>query len=448
MTLDTTSLELLREALLHLDGSFVALPKFDATPGAVDLERMRVVLLEVAERMRDNFPYPHPMYAGQMLKPPHAIARLAYALAQHINPNNHALDGGRASSGLEKEAVAQIAAMCGWTTFLGHLTSGGTVANLEALWVAGRLRPGETILVSSQGHYTHKRISDVLGLSCETVPVDDHARMDVRALASRLERGGVGTVVVTLGTTAVGSVDPLRRVLDLQAQHGFRVHADAAYGGYSGLAGDLEPPTRAAFDALHAVDSIAIDPHKHGLQPYGCGCILFRDPAVGALYRHDSPYTYFSSAELHLGEISLECSRAGASAVALWATQRMFPLVKGGEMARGLEAGRRAALELHARLAADERFRVAFGPELDIVIWAPRAPTASATSARSRAVFEAAASRGLHLAVASLPKSLLGSWWPDLEWDRDQVAVLRSCLIKPEHAEWIDAIWDVIDAVG
>src|ERR1035438_83991 len=72
-------------------------------------------------------------------------------------------------------------------------------------------------------------------------------------------------------------------------------------------------------------DSLVVDPHKHGLQPYGCGCVLFRDPAVGRFYKHDSPFTYFTSKELHLGQISLECSRAGASAVALWATQRLLP---------------------------------------------------------------------------------------------------------------------------
>jgi hypothetical protein len=36
-----------------------------------------------------------------MLKPPHPLARAAYALAMGINPNNHALDGGRASSRME-----------------------------------------------------------------------------------------------------------------------------------------------------------------------------------------------------------------------------------------------------------------------------------------------------------------------------------------------------------
>ena len=67
---------------------------------------------------------------------------------------------------------------------------------------------------------------------------------------------------------------------------------------------------------------------------------FFRDASVGRFYKHDSPYTYFTSNELHLGEISLECSRAGASAVALWATQRLLPLTPGGDFALGLAASR------------------------------------------------------------------------------------------------------------
>jgi tyrosine decarboxylase/aspartate 1-decarboxylase len=108
----------------------------------------------------------------------------------------------------------------------------------------------------------------------------------------------------------------------------------------------LDEPARRAYLATAEADSLVIDPHKHGLQPYGCGCVLFRDPAVGRFYKHDSPYTYFTSKELHLGEISLECSRAGAAAVALWATQQLLPLTPGGEFARGLASGRAAALDL------------------------------------------------------------------------------------------------------
>src|SRR5258706_6417466 len=112
------------------------------------------VLAEVADRLRDNYPYFHPLYAGQMLMPPHPVARLAYTLAMVINPNNHALDGGRASSAMEKEAVAEIAGMFGWEKHLGHLCGGGTMSNLEALWVASQLNPGKPVIVSAQAHDT------------------------------------------------------------------------------------------------------------------------------------------------------------------------------------------------------------------------------------------------------------------------------------------------------
>ena len=441
MKLETGSLPLLYKALEQLETAFAELPDCDVE---ANMEALQSTLLAAADRMHDNYPYFHPLYAGQMLKPPHPIARLAYMLSLWLNPNNHALDGGRASSAMEKEAVAEIAMMFGWQAHLGHLCGGGTMANLEALWVSGCLKPDKIIAASTQAHYTHERISNVLKLPFQAVPCDRRARMDLNALEAELKRGKIGTVVATIGTTATGSVDPLPDLLTLQERYGFRIHADAAYGGYYILASNLDSETRKAFDCLSRVDSIAIDPHKHGLQPYGCGCILFKDPAVGKLYKHDSPYTYFSSTELHLGEISLECSRAGASAVALWATQRLMPLVPGGQFAAGLEKSRQAALSLFGKLESDARFRTAFRPELDIIIWAPRADSASRTSRLSKEVFASAAKRGLHLALATLPIELLGKSWPDMKWDQNQVTCLRSCLMKPEHLDWLERIWQIL----
>jgi tyrosine decarboxylase/aspartate 1-decarboxylase len=440
--LETKSLEVLAEALKILDSGFPGLPALDPEP---DLVLLRRVLGEAAERMRDNFPYFHPYYAGQMLKPPHPVARLAYMLALWINPNNHAFDGGRASSFMEKEAVAEIAKLFGWRTSLGHLTSGGTMANLEALWIAGRLKPGRKILASEQAHYTHQRISAVLGLPFESVPCDGRGRLDIESLVQILKRGEVGAVVATLGTTGTGAVDPLPEILELRDRYDFRVHADAAYGGYFVLADNLEAGTRRAFAGLTLADSIVVDPHKHGLQPYGCGCVLYRDPDVGRFYKHDSPYTYFTSSDLHLGEISLECSRAGASAVALWATQKMLPYLPGGEFARSLGRCRQAALDLFARMSGDRRFRMIFPPELDILIWAPRGRKASEISARSERFFGAAAAENLHLAKFRYPSSLLRDVWKDVVWDQPEVVCLRSCLMKPEHRDWADPIWAILD---
>jgi len=438
--LESSSLTALEKALRHLDAGFSELPTFESqTPRAGSIES---VLMEAAERLRDNYPYFHPLYAGQMLKPPHPVARMAYALAMWINPNNHALDGGRASSAMEKEAVAQIAAMFGWPEFpgrlLGHLTGGGTMANLEALWVAGQLHPGKTIVASASAHYTHERISGVLQLPFEAIPTKPNGSMDCEELAQRAAKGDIGCVVATLGATGTGSVDALPEILRVRDRFGFRVHADAAYGGYFTLADNLTATARAAFDCATQADSIVIDPHKHGLQPYGCGCVLFRDPAVGALYKHDSPYTYFSSKDLHLGEISLECSRPGAAAVALWATQRLLPLEAGGEFAASLSSSRSAALELTRRLSESPNWIVPFEPELDIVVWAPRARSASEASALSEQIFDRAAANDLHLALIQLPVSYFAR--ADFNADQDHILCLRSVLMKPEHSAWIDEI--------
>ena len=435
--------ELLARATEALEAEFAALPGFEAEPGPGTGE-LAAVLKETARRLGENYPYFHPLYAGQMLKPPHPVARAAYALAMKINPNNHALDGGRASSAMEVEAVKEIAAMFGWKEFLGHLTSSGTFANLEALWMAGQLTPGRRIVGSEQAHYTHQRISGVLKLEFAGVAADERGRMNLNALEGELRKGDVGAVVATLGTTAMGAVDPLEEILTLKEKYGFRVHVDAAYGGYFGLiAQELDEPARRAYAAIGRADSIVIDPHKHGLQPYGCGCVLFRDPAEGRFYKHDSPYTYFTSKELHLGEISLECSRAGAAAVALWATQRLLPLVPGGNFAQGLAKGRRAAAELDRRLRGDARFDALAGggPELDIVVWALHAADLRKASEQSRSVFDACARRGLHLALVQLPRSWLGPR-DGAKNEEGTVTYLRSVLMKPEHEAWTGEIWE------
>jgi glutamate/tyrosine decarboxylase-like PLP-dependent enzyme len=303
----------------------------------------------------------------------------------------------------------------------------------------------------------------VLKLEFTPVAAEGRGRMNLEALEDELGKGDVGTVVATLGTTAIGAVDPLEEILALAGRYGARVHVDAAYGGYFGLIEEsLEEPARRAYAAMGRADSIVIDPHKHGLQPYGCGCVLFKDLAVGRFYKHDSPYTYFTSKELHLGEISLECSRAGAAAVALWATQRLLPLTKDGAFAEGLRRGRRAALELDRRVRGDERFEAlaAGAPELDIVVWAAlalhaadsrkasealRAADLRTASEQARKVFDACARRGLHLALVQLPGSWFGARKP-AQNEAGALTCLRSVLMKPEHEAWMGEIWERLSA--
>jgi len=407
-----------------------------------ELQKMEKVLTIAAEKMQDNYPYFHPLYAGQMLKPPHPVARLAYMMSLWINPNNHALDGGRASSAMEKEVVSDIASMIGWKSHMGHLTSGGTMANLEALWVAGKIHPGKIIVGSDQAHYTHSRITEVLKLDYEYVESTPSGKMDLLRLEEKLKKGNVGTVIVTMGTTGIGAVDPLSDILRLKEKYDFRIHIDGAYGGYFKLASNLK--VKSEFDLIYQANSLVIDPHKHGLQPYGCGCIVFKDPDVYQYYRHDSPYTYYTSDEVHLGEISLECSRPGAAAVALWATHQLLPPVQRGKFAQSLEDCRSAAIDLYHRLENDERFLPLLEPELDIVVWAIKGSGTAEMSVLAQQFFDQAEKNQLYLSLFRYPSKKLRVKH-SIIIDSDQLLCLRSCLIKPEHHEWMDELWKRID---
>ena len=331
-----------------MGGPLGALPGTPAPASGVDV---LALLDDYAARMAATLPFFHPRYAGQMLKPPHAVAVAAYLAAMVVNPNNHALDSSQATSPMEVEVMESLARMFGLPAqALGHLTSSGTIANLEALWIARELAPGTAVVHSEGAHYTHARMCQVLGVESRAVPAGPDGRIDLDAVAAEVARGGVGTLVLTPGTTGLGAVDDIRAALAFKERHGVRLHVDGAYGGFYALLGEHD-----AYAAIGACDSVVVDPHKHGLQPYGCGAVLFADPGVGRFYMHDSPYTYFTSDELHLGEISLECSRAGAAAGALWLTLQAFPLERDRGLGPILAACRRAALALADRLRGSTR---------------------------------------------------------------------------------------------
>jgi glutamate/tyrosine decarboxylase-like PLP-dependent enzyme len=445
-------------------------------------ERFAAAFGELTGRLRDNYPFFHPSYAGQMLKPPHPAAVAGYLATMLINPNNHALDGGPATAELEKEVVAQLAAMFGLPEHLGHLTTSGTIANLEALFVARELHPGRGIAYSSEAHYTHSRMCGVLGVTGTAVGTDAAGRMDLDQLDALLAGGQIGTVVATAGTTGLGAIDPVHGVLAVARRHGVRVHVDAAYGGFYALLADEAAPrpagggtaatrpaatrpagggtaaprpagggtagggTGAGLDpapwrAISACDSVVIDPHKHGLQPYGCGAVLFADPDVGRFYLHDSPYTYFTSDELHLGEISLECSRAGAAAAALWLTFQLLPPTPDG-LGAVLAACRRAALDWSRLLAGSLRLDLYQEPELDIVCYFPltaghRLSDIDAASARLLADGMAAAQRPLFLSTLRVSADDFGRRHPAVGLDGGAGRVLRSVLMKPESEGYV-----------
>ncbi len=395
---------------------------------------------EFTNRLKDNYPFHHPLYIGQMLKPPARGAIMAYLAAMAINPNNHALDGGPATARMEKEVVDEFAGMYGFKEYLGHLTTSGTIANFEALLIARETHPDGAIAFSEDAHYTHSRVCNWLRVPAIQILSDQYGKMDLNNLEDELKKGHIKTVVATLSTTSLGANDNIEEILKLKEKYGFRLHVDSAYGGYFKLISE-EYPRLAVYDLIKFADSITFDPHKQGLQPYGCGCVIFSDPKVGKYYKHDSPYTYFTSEELHLGEISVECSRAGAAAAALWFTNKLYPLEQNQGLGAILSKTIKITQRLKEKIKNSNKFKIYIEPETNILTYFPiKSSTSEISDLSTRILKDGIAKNSLWVATLKVPSGKFRQNHPDIIIDSNEVIILRSCIIKPFQEIWIDEI--------
>ena len=435
-------------AIENLKSSYADFPTHPSLQA--DQNRVNEVLKELTDRLENNFPYFHPSYAAQMLKSPHPVAIAAYLATMMINPNNHSIDASPATTQMEREVLKQMAEMFEYPAeYLGHLTWSGTTANLEALWIARELQPTKKIAHSADAHYTHSRMSEVLGTTNVSIPTEADGRMSLDALTEQLKTGEIGTIVATMGTTGLGAVDPLADIIELAKNYGARVHVDTAYGGFFKLiANHLDPETARHYAALKEADSIVVDPHKHGLQPYGSGAVFFKDISLGRFYKHDSPYTYFISDDLHFGEIQLECSRAGASAAAIWATLQIFPLTETG-LGSVLIPTRRAATKWYDLIQQSEVLIPYQKPELDILTYLPRVSSMSKLDEISHELLvqlgQGDRKEQIHLATYVVKPDQLRARGFSMAEDAKNARILRSVLMKPEHETWVPELHQKVE---
>jgi tyrosine decarboxylase / aspartate 1-decarboxylase len=355
--------------------------------------------------------------------------------------------------------------MFGWKEFLGHLTSSGTFANLEALWMAGQMAPGRRIVGSEQAHYTHQRISGVLKLGYTSVR--RRARADEPGCAgSELRKGDVGTVVATLGTTAMGAVDPLDEILKLKERYGFRVHVDAAYGGYFGLISEsLGEPARGR--TRRSGGGLDCDRSAQAR----AAAVWVRMRAVsrsggGAIYKHDSPYTYFTSKELAPGRDQPGvlarrggggCALGDAKAAAACSGRGVCTGVGEGT-ARGGGAGPATASRREVCKLGGIASRVpkCEGPGAPAEFAGTGHCRVGASCGNSRRGFGAGQKsvRRMCRSRVALGASRIaaGMVWFGLGGRMDKgsgtMTCLRSVLMKPEHEAWMGEIWDRLSAAS
>ncbi|MEY8199848.1 MAG: putative pyridoxal-dependent aspartate 1-decarboxylase [Colwellia sp.] len=221
---------------------------------------------------------------------------------------------------------------------LGAFCSGGTVANITALWVArnkllkadgdfrGVAREGLhramrhygyqdlVILVSERGHYSLKKSADILGIGQENVisiPTDEHNKIDCQKLAEKCQQLAaqnikVLAIVGVAGTTETGNIDPLDKIAAIAQQNQCHFHVDAAWGGATLLSNKYRPLLK----GIEQADSVTIDAHKQMYVPMGAGLVIFKDPASVSAIEHHAEYILRKGSK-DLGSHTLEGSRPG-----------------------------------------------------------------------------------------------------------------------------------------
>ncbi len=418
-----------------------------------EVGRLRQAWEKFLQRMDGNLPYPSVRYEAQMLRDPALPAVLAYWYTLLSNPNNHAYEGGPVTTEMEMEVVERLLALIGFETGWGHLTSGGSLANMESLWAVRDYRKPGKMVFSKGAHYAWKRIASILRVGpFVELPVDARYRMDVDALESELKKGDVMFVVASVGTTGVGAVDPLEEILSLREKYGFHLHADAAYGGYyrsmildkEGLLKPFAPSEMALSEYVYRqlarlgeVDSVTIDPHKHGLVGYGAGSVLFRDEALRRVILNTAPYTYHVTDKPNIGMFTLEGSRPGAAAAAVWLTLQLLPLNDSG-FGQLLQFCRAGAEGLYDALSEMQSLHPVSKPDLDLLAFyrRPQGTTSlremnEATLAIYRTLSVENPNAPFILSKLEIDAETAAKILPDVTMDADHLTAVRGVFMKP-----------------
>jgi aromatic-L-amino-acid decarboxylase len=285
------------------------LPAEGCDPGSLERD-----CREVIKHSRQNG---HPRMFGYVASPSAPAGALASLLAAALNANVTSWRSAPAATAVERTVVGWLAELIGFAgagvseTCGGLLTSGGSMANLDALFVAHRTKSREasrglardasrgvahdpsreglwnagapaSLYASDQIHLSIPKAADILGIGREhvrLVPSDEQFRVDVRALRERIEADKAAglrpfCVAASAGTVSTGAVDSLREVARVAREYNLWFHVDGAYGA---LAAAVESK-RALFDGLAEADSVSLDPHKWLYAPLDCGCLIFREP--------------------------------------------------------------------------------------------------------------------------------------------------------------------------
>jgi len=301
-----------------------------------------------------------PSMIGHMTSSLPYFMRPLSRLVTTMNQNVVKTETGNTTTFLEREAVAQLHSQLyrkdaafyeehaqDPKTVLGVFTSGGTLANVTALWVARNMAlgpkaseelsdgsmgevfdgveveglpaalayhgyKGAVVIGSALLHYSMGKAMGVLGLGTKSlvqIPFDEDFRVRIDLLEAALEDYSQRNILVVgviglAGGTETGSIDNLEEIARLSKKYGTHFHVDAAWGGPC----IFSRKHQGMLKGIECADSVTLDGHKQLYMPMGCGLCFFKDPGMIMSVRKTAKYIIREDS-YDLGKFTLEGSR-------------------------------------------------------------------------------------------------------------------------------------------
>jgi len=278
----------------------------------------KAVLAELESRLGKDFNHDSGRIVGSMCTRPHAFARKVYCRYVEKNLGDSGLFPAVAE--LEREAVGMLGEILGNSHASGHVTTGGTEANILALWAAkkkAKKSPCE-VIVPASAHCSFDKAADLLSIKVVKAPLNGKYQVDVEAVRDAISPNTIA-IVGAAGTTGLGVVDPIPELSEIAAEKDLYLHVDAAFGGFVLPFLKRLRPDLPSFDfSLPQVRSITVDPHKMGLAPIPAGGIVFRNENLRRTVSWKISYLSGGGSE----QATIVGTRSAASVTAVWALLR------------------------------------------------------------------------------------------------------------------------------
>jgi tyrosine decarboxylase/aspartate 1-decarboxylase len=262
------------------------------------------------EAQKQDLKYRGGRILGSMCTSPHDFAKEVFTRFIETNLGDPGLFKG--TQELEKEVIQSLAALYNFKGAHGQLVTGGTEANIIGLWAARNMTKKKKVVIPETAHFSFEKACNLLNLEIVRARVDDEKRVDIDDVSSKVDEDTCAIVGV-VGTTEYGSVDDIDALSKVAVKNDIHLHVDAAFGGFVlPFLKDLGYPTPFELPD-HGVDSITLDPHKMGLVPIPCGCILFKNESTMRFVETWTPYLTRNRQHTIVG------TRTGASAASAYA---------------------------------------------------------------------------------------------------------------------------------